>query len=106
LSKVEGVNDCVKFIIQKIKNEQEILRDAKKAESDYGFYEDCGDYYREKRIAQQAKVDVLIEVKISLEKYKTKLKKEILQAASESLRNSAFYKEATEDELEEMSKGG
>ena len=101
MSKEEGVNDCVKFIIKKIKYKQEFLCTAEQEKKVYGGYEDCGSSYHEQLVAQQAKVDVLIEVKISLEKYKTKLKHEHeeknLQDANEFLKK---------DEWEEMSKGG
>lgn len=65
LSKADGVDDCVKWIKQKIKVKKEELDKQKK---NWLFLYD--DYNAELK----QEIDFLVEIKIGLEKYKKKLK--------------------------------
>jgi hypothetical protein len=76
LMKAEGVKDCVKWIEDKLKSEKQSLIKDKELESIYGMYEDCGESYRNEVIKGKARMEALIEAKVSLEKYKKKLKYE------------------------------
>jgi len=76
LLKADGVKDCVKWLEKKIKEEQKILEKVKTDLQSFGMFEDCRSSYEQEYIKQQAKVETLIDVKISFEKYSKKLKHE------------------------------
>ena len=69
LMKSEGVKDCVKWIKKKIKEEKEQLKIAVKDEKSFGMYDDCGPAYRREVERTELRIQSLVEVKISLEKY-------------------------------------
>lgn len=73
----ERVNKEVKEVIKEIKLQQEYLVKDKREEELMGFYEDCGEFYRNIVIEREEGISDLIKKKIRLEKYKKKLKHQI-----------------------------
>lgn len=69
LMKSEGVRDCIKWIEQKLKEEKKELEKDKDMKSIYGMFEDCGESYRVQVYEDEARMNALIETKVSLEKY-------------------------------------
>lgn len=76
LIKADGVKDCVKQTEKKIKEEKKLLEIDKKDYQSFGMYDDCGSIYEQHVIKREARIEVLIEQKISLEKYMRKLRHE------------------------------
>ena len=68
------LNQVIKKTISRIKELQEGLKSEKEDRKIYGGYEDCGSYYEEQVIKTEAVISELIAHKISLEKWRTKLK--------------------------------
>ncbi|MDD4779155.1 MAG: hypothetical protein PHT02_00930 [Tissierellia bacterium] len=67
IMKSEGVRDCAKWIEKKIKEEKKQLE---KEEKEYlGYIFDEKDFYKRMVDERKARIEVLIESKISLEKY-------------------------------------
>lgn len=78
LAKSEGVMDCVKHLIKDIKAEQKNLKEEQERRNRLGYYAGSGEYRDPER---KAKIDILTEQKISLEKYAKKLKHMAREAA-------------------------
>lgn len=74
LMKSEGVKDCVKWLEKKLKEEKEYLKDDEKNYANFGMFDDCGPSYRQNLIEREARIESLVEVKVSLEKYMRKLR--------------------------------
>lgn len=73
--------DCVKHLKKKIKREKKHLLFEQDDNRQMGLFEDCGDFYREKVLQREARIEALIEQKISMEKYAKKLKHMAIEAA-------------------------
>lgn len=74
LAQSEAVRECAKHMIKKIKEEKKKLLQEKEDKNDFGHFADCGEYYIEQVTKREMRIEVLIEGKISLEKYAKKLK--------------------------------
>lgn len=70
----EILNQVIKKTIIRIKELQKQLEIEKKDRKELGIFEDCGSYYNEKVVATEAVISELISQKISLEKWRSKLK--------------------------------
>jgi len=67
-----------KQTIRKIKKLQIQLEVEKKECAIYGHYEDCGSFYQEEVIRTEAIISELIEQKITFQKWRKKLKYDIV----------------------------
>ena len=74
LMKSNGVKDCVKWIEKKLKDEKEQLKYDEDMWNSYGMFEDCGESYKVAVYERKARMEALVETKISLQKYMKKLK--------------------------------
>lgn len=74
LAKSDGVKDCVKHLIKEIKKEKKHLLYDQKMKSQFGHFSDCGDSYCRAVDERNTRISVLVQQKISLEKYSKKLK--------------------------------
>lgn len=74
LMKAEGVKDCIKWLEKKLKMEKEELKEDKKNYADFGMFDDCGPSYENDVVVQEARMEAMVEVKVSLEKYIRKLR--------------------------------
>jgi len=63
------LKDYIKNLIKKIKQEQTTLVKYIEEEKQYGCFEDCSEFYKNQTLIQKTRVDVLVEMKISLEKF-------------------------------------
>lgn len=63
------MKSIIKIITKDIKNLQSELLTAKKEESSMGMYEDCGQFYTDQVTELKAKIEVLIQTKIKVEKH-------------------------------------
>ena len=79
--KSEGVKDIVKWLEGQINEQKAEIERAERENRSYGMYEDCGDFYREKLVEARTKLNTLVSVKISTEKYMKKLRHEEAEAA-------------------------
>lgn len=70
----EILNQVIKKTIIRIKELQKQLEIEKKDRKELGIFEDCGSYYNEKVVSTEAVISELISQKISLEKWRSKLK--------------------------------
>jgi hypothetical protein len=70
----EILNQVIKKTIGRIKELQKQLEVEKKERKELGYYEDCGSFYQEQVIKTEAVISELISQKISLEKWRKKLK--------------------------------
>ncbi len=87
--KSEGVKDIVKWLEGQIKEQKAVVERAERDNRSLGMYEDCGDYYRENLAVARAKMDTLVSVKISTEKYMKKLRHEEAEAAAAAVTNQS-----------------
>lgn len=85
LAKSDGVKDCVKHLIKEIKKEKKLLEHDEKLRSKFGYFEDCGESYQRAVHERKARIEALIEQKISMEKYSRKLKHMANEVAEASL---------------------
>ena len=74
LMKSEGVRDCVKWLEKKLKDEKNELENNNKNYATWGMFSDCGPSYKNAVVEREARMEALIEVKVSLEKYMRKLR--------------------------------
>jgi hypothetical protein len=74
LMKAEGVKDCMKWIEEQIKNEKIHLKNEEKLVKDFGWFEDCGESYRNQVMVRKERISAMVGLKIGTEKYMRKLK--------------------------------
>jgi len=74
LMKSEGVKDCVKWLEKKLKEEKKELEVDNKNYATWGMFSDCGPSYENDVIERKARMESLVEAKVSLEKYMRKLR--------------------------------
>ena len=74
LMKSEGVKDCVKWLEKKLKGEKNELENDNKNYDTWGMFDDCGPSYENAIVEREARMEALVEVKVSLEKYMRKLR--------------------------------
>ena len=67
LMKSEGVKDCVKWLKDKLKEEKEELKKDDKNYATWGMFSDCGPSYRNDVIVREARMESLVEAKVSLD---------------------------------------
>lgn len=70
----ELLNLIIKQTINRIKSLQKELENDKKLSKEFGMYEDCGEGYRIAVERTKARISELILQKITLEKWRKKLK--------------------------------
>jgi hypothetical protein len=70
----EILNQVIKKTIGRIKELQKQLEVEKQERKELGYYEDCGSFYQEQVIKTETVISELISQKISLEKWRKKLK--------------------------------
>jgi len=74
LMKSEGVRDCVKWLEKKLKEEKKELEKDNKNYATWGMFSDCGPSYENAVVEREARIEALVEAKVSLEKYMRKLR--------------------------------
>lgn len=74
LAQSEAIKNCVKHLKEKIKKEQQSLKIEEAEYSHFRSFDDCGDYYESKVKERKTRIEILMEEKISLEKYSKKLR--------------------------------
>lgn len=75
--KIEGIKDCIKFIEKRCKEQKKEIEIATKNRQDFGMFDDCGESYTIAEYEEKAKLQAMVSIKISLEKYAKKLKYEL-----------------------------
>jgi hypothetical protein len=70
----EVIRQVIKQTISRIKQLQVRLEEEKKDRKEMGHYSDCGEFYREQVVKTEAILEELVRQKISLEKWRNKLK--------------------------------
>jgi hypothetical protein len=70
----EILNQVIKKTIGRIKELQKQLEVEKQERKELGVYEDCGSFYQDAVIKTEAVISELVSQKISLEKWRKKLK--------------------------------
>jgi len=73
------LNQVIKKTIGRIKELQKQLEGEKQDLRELGNYEDCGSYYQEQVIKTEAVISELVSQKISLEKWRKKLKYSLIE---------------------------
>jgi len=74
-SKAQGVKDCVKWLIKQIQiQEQQSLLEKEEFERDQHYRTDLTEPFFQMVHDRKIKIETMIEIKISLQKYATKLK--------------------------------
>lgn len=73
----EILNVVVKDIIKRIKHLQKEIIAQKEDRRDFGYYEDCGSFYREQVIETEAVIEELIKQKIHFERKRKHLKNQL-----------------------------
>ena len=74
LAQSQAVKDCAKHLIKKIKTEKKLLKAEQADARHFGMFDDCGEFYINRVTEREARISVLVEQKISLEKYSKKLR--------------------------------
>ncbi len=72
----EILNQVLKKTILRIKELKNQLEIEKQERRELGSYEDCGEFYQRSVIQTEAKISELVSQKISIEKWRKKLKYE------------------------------
>ena len=70
----EILKQVIKKTISRIKELKKRIETEKEERKEMGMYSDCGDFYREQVERTEAIISELIRQKISLEKWRKKLK--------------------------------
>lgn len=70
----EILNQVIKKTIGRIKELQKQLEVEKEERKEFGRYEDCGSFYQDSVTRTEAVISELVSQKISLEKWRKKLK--------------------------------
>ena len=73
-TQIEILNQVIKKTISRIKELQKQLEVEKQEQKELGCYEDCGSFYQEAVIKTEAVISELVSQKISIEKWRKKLK--------------------------------
>lgn len=74
LCKAEGVKDCVKWLEKEIKETLKTVQNNQAQYQHFGGFDDCGDFYKNEYTSSKTRLETMIHVKISLEKYAKKLR--------------------------------
>lgn len=72
--KSEGVKDIVKWLEEQCKEAKKDMLQAKEDKRQFGIFEDCGEFYETEYLLAEKKLETLVQVKISTEKYMKKLR--------------------------------
>lgn len=72
--KSDGVKDVVKWLEEECKKAKKEIEEAQEDKRKFGIFEDCGDFYETELLLAKKKLETLVQVKISTEKYMKKLR--------------------------------
>lgn len=73
MNHTEFAKDLDKWLDDKLKQAKKDIEIAKQNVYSFGMYDDCGDSYQEDLVIAKEKFDVLLDIKIGIEKYAKKI---------------------------------
>lgn len=85
LIEFRAVMGCVKWLKKQIQAEKPLLAKEQAEAKELGKFEDCGEFYTNAVIRRKARMEALIETKISLEKHARKLRHQARETSIQSV---------------------